>query len=81
MLLGLRCSWPSDVSHTRANLPEEKLSDTSRARAMPTLFRFIVIAGALGAAGYWGLFVLATRFEPQPQESVQQIGTVKIRKQ
>lgn len=48
---------------------------------MPTLFRFIVIAGALGAVGYWSLFMLATRFEPQSQESVQQIGTVKIRKQ
>ena len=48
---------------------------------MPTLFRFIVIAGTLAAAGYWGMFLLATRFEPQPQEAVQSIGTVKIRKQ
>jgi len=48
---------------------------------MPTLFRFLVIAGTLAAAGYWGLFMLATHFEPQPQETVQQIGTVKIRKQ
>ena len=34
-----------------------------------------------GAVGYWGLFMLATRFEPQPKEVVQHIGTVKIRKQ
>jgi hypothetical protein len=50
-------------------------------RQMPTLFRFVVIAGTLAATGYWALFMLATRFEPQQQETVQQIGTVKIRKQ
>ena len=48
---------------------------------MPTLFRFLVIVGSLAAAGYWGLFVLATQFEPHPQEVTQSIGTVKIRKQ
>jgi hypothetical protein len=46
---------------------------------MPTLFRFVVIAGILAGLGYWSLFVLATRFEPQPKEVVQPIGTVKIR--
>lgn len=48
---------------------------------MPTLFRFIIIAGTLAGLGYWGLFVMATRFEPQPREVVEPIGTVKIRKQ
>ncbi len=48
---------------------------------MPTIFRFLVIAGTLFGLGYWGLFMLATRFEPQPKEVVQPIGTVKIRKQ
>ena len=48
---------------------------------MPTLFRFVVIAGTLAGLAYWGLFVLATRFEPQPKEVVEPIGNVKIRKQ
>ncbi len=48
---------------------------------MPTLLRFIVIAGTLIGLGYWGLLVLGTRFEPQPKEVVDPIGTVKIRKQ
>ncbi len=48
---------------------------------MPTIFRFVIIAGTLAGLAYWGLFVLATRFEPQPREVVEPIGTVKIRKQ
>ena len=48
---------------------------------MPTIFRFVVIVGTLAGLGYWGLFMLATRFEPHPREVVEPIGTVKIRKQ
>lgn len=48
---------------------------------MPTIFRFVIIAGTLVGLGYWGLFVLATKFEPNPREVVEPIGTVKIRKQ
>ena len=48
---------------------------------MPTLFRFLIIIGTVAGLGYWGLFVLATRYEPQPREVVEPIGTVKIRKQ
>lgn len=48
---------------------------------MPTIFRFVVIVGTLLGLGYWGLFFLATHFEPQPREVVEPIGTVKIRKQ
>ncbi len=48
---------------------------------MPTIFRFIVIAGTLAGVGYWTLFVLATRFEPSPKEVVEPIGSLKIRKQ
>ena len=46
---------------------------------MPTLFRFIVIGATLAGVAYWGLFVLATRFEPAPKEVVQPIGNLKIR--
>ena len=48
---------------------------------MPSLFRFIAVVGVLGAVIYGGLYLLATRFEPQPQEVTQPIGSVKIRKQ
>ena len=48
---------------------------------MPSLFRFILVVGLLLAAGYGALYVLATKFEPQPQEVTQPIGSVKIRKQ
>lgn len=47
---------------------------------MPSLFRFIAIAGVLAAIGYGGLYVLANNFEPQPKEVTQPIGNVKIRK-
>lgn len=48
---------------------------------MPTVFRFLIIMGTVLGVGYWALFVLATRYEPQPREIVDPIGTVKIRKQ
>ena len=46
---------------------------------MPTLFRFVVIVGAVVGVAYWSMFVLATYFEPSQKEVVQSIGTVKIR--
>lgn len=48
---------------------------------MPSLVRFVVILGTLAAVGYWGLYVLATQFEPQQREVTEPIGNVKIRKQ
>lgn len=48
---------------------------------MPTIFRFVVIAGTLVGITYWGLVVLATQFEPTAREVVEPIGPVKIRKQ
>ena len=48
---------------------------------MPSLFRFIFIVGLLAGAGYGALYVLATHFEPHPQEVTHPIGNVKIRKQ
>lgn len=46
---------------------------------MPTLFRFLVIGAIVAGIGYWTLFLLATRFEPEPREVVQPIGNLKIR--
>ena len=48
---------------------------------MPSLFRFILVVGLLGAAGYGALYLLATKFEPNPQEVTHPFGNVKIRKQ
>ncbi len=48
---------------------------------MPTVFRFLIIIGTVVGLGYWALLMLATRFEPEPREIVDPIGTVKIRKQ
>lgn len=67
-VITLRPSWRAT---TRAG--------SDRFRAMPTLFRFIVIGATLAGVAYWGLFVLATRFEPAPKEVVQPIGNLKIR--
>jgi hypothetical protein len=35
---------------------------------MPFLLRFLTIIAVLGAAGYGGLFALATMVEPTPRE-------------
>lgn len=48
---------------------------------MPSIFRFLIIVGILGAAGYGGLYVLASKFEPEPKEVTQPLGNLKIRKQ
>jgi hypothetical protein len=46
---------------------------------MPTLFRFLVIGAVVAGIGYWALFLLATRLEPEQREIVQPIGNLKIR--
>lgn len=48
---------------------------------MPTIFRFLIIIGTVVGVGYWALYLLATRFEPQPREIVEPIGNVKIKNQ
>lgn len=44
---------------------------------MPTLFRFLFVTGALAAAAYAGLYVLATRFEPESQSTVYRLHDLK----
>lgn len=44
---------------------------------MPTLFRFLFVTGAIAAAGYAGLYVLATRFEPESQLTVYRLHDLK----
>ena len=47
---------------------------------MPSLFRFLVITGALTAVAFGGLYVMATYFEPEPREVSKSVPGVKIRR-
>ncbi len=48
---------------------------------MPSLFRFLIIVAALAGFFTAGMWVLATRYEPQQQEEVKVVPGVKIRKE
>jgi hypothetical protein len=48
---------------------------------MPTLFRFLFVAGLLSGIAFGGLYVLAHYFEPVPREVSKPVPGVKIRKQ
>jgi hypothetical protein len=47
---------------------------------MPSLFRFLVIAGALSAMTLGGLYVAATYFEPEQREVSKSVPGVKVRR-
>ncbi len=47
---------------------------------MPSLFRFIFVVGSLGAIAFAGLYVLATRYEPEQQIISKPVTGVKIRR-
>lgn len=44
---------------------------------MPTLFRFLFVTGTLVATVFAGLYILATRFEPEPRHTVYRLQDVK----
>ena len=46
---------------------------------MPSLFRFLVIVGVVGAIITGALYVLATRFEPEPHSVTKPVPGVKVR--
>lgn len=48
---------------------------------MPSLFRFLVIAGLLIGSVMSGLYVLATRFEPEQQIISKPVAGVKVRRE
>lgn len=48
---------------------------------MPSLIRFVVIAGVLAAVAYGGLYVLANHLEPEQKEVSKSVPGVKIRRQ
>ena len=47
---------------------------------MPSLFRFLVIVGVLGALAYAAMFALATFVTPQPREMSQSISPARLNK-
>lgn len=47
---------------------------------MPTLFRLIFFASALTGIVFGGLYVLATRYEPEQQTISKPVTGVKIRR-
>jgi hypothetical protein len=46
---------------------------------MPSLFRFLFIVGTAGAIIAGGLYVLATKFEPEPRTVTKPVPGVKVR--
>jgi hypothetical protein len=47
---------------------------------MPSLFRFLFVLSSLGAVILSGLYVLATRYEPEQQMFSKPVQNVKIRR-
>jgi len=47
---------------------------------MPSLFRFLFVLMVLGGLGFGGLYVLATRYEPEQQLISKPVPNVKIRR-
>jgi len=47
---------------------------------MPSLFRFLVAAGIIGAVVFGGLYLLQAYFEPVPRETATPVPGIKIRR-
>ena len=47
---------------------------------MPSLFRFLIVAGLLGGITFGGLYALSEFFEPEPREVSTSVPGVKVRK-
>lgn len=48
---------------------------------MPSLFRFLMVVGTIGAIVTGALYVLATKFEPDTQLVTKPVPGVKVRKE
>jgi hypothetical protein len=46
---------------------------------MPSLFRFLFIVGTAGAVVIGTLYILATKFEPEPHTVTKPVPGVKVR--
>jgi hypothetical protein len=49
-------------------------------RHMPSLFRFLLFAGIVGAVVFGGLYAVAVFFEPVPRETSTPVPGVKVRR-
>jgi hypothetical protein len=49
-------------------------------RHMPSLFRFLVVAGILGAVVFGGLYAMQSFFEPVPKETATPVPGIKVRR-
>lgn len=47
---------------------------------MPSLFRFLLVVGTIVGLIYAGLYLLATRFEPEQQTITKPVSDVKVRR-
>ena len=47
---------------------------------MPSLFRFLTIAGLLGAVVFGGLYVMALLLEPEQRDMSTSVPGIKIRR-
>ena len=47
---------------------------------MPSLFRFLAVAGVISALTFGGLYAAATFFEPESKEVSKSLPGVKVRK-
>ncbi len=47
---------------------------------MPSLFRFLVVAGIVGAVVFGGLYVMSVYFEPMPKETATPVPGIKVRR-
>jgi len=48
---------------------------------MPSLFRFLMVVGTIGAIITGTLYILATKFEPETQTVTKPVPGVKVRKE
>ena len=47
---------------------------------MPSLFRFLVVAGMMVAVVFGGLYAMQAFFEPVPKETTTPVPGVKVRR-
>lgn len=47
---------------------------------MPSLFRLLFVVGTLAGIVFGGLYILATRFEPEPQIISKPVSGIKIKR-
>jgi hypothetical protein len=47
---------------------------------MPSLFRFLIVAGVLGAVFFGGMYLLAIFLEPEQRETSTPVPGVKVRR-